>query len=1045
MLSTHAPSRATEFDNRPLSKDKAKQIYFSDGADSIRKPGRPRLFSRSLLVQRTSQGCNFMVMHFDVQSNAYLQAIYDPNDFVTLRPIETWTENGKKHSRVIYDLSATKAVDEWLQVALPPKIEEISGQRGNVFIGVCPRQSGEGSFELAWQIAIVRVLWADVDHCTVEEVQQRIEAVSLPEPTMIVSSGNGCHLYWWLTEPILTGAPAIGVQQQWTLINGKNRPIRYMIVDDNKVWLDNPETGRPILANRPELTDIALRVQDTLQGIAAAIHGDHTQDLSRLLRLPGTMNRKNERNGDSPKPCELVFLDPERRYPFEVFASFAEQAPAKVKRDAVAAIPLPALRNLTAAKTDTLEGKILLCQTARQGTRSEADFHLSAWAIEKGIAKSQVWMRCRTVGKFAECGESYFDRTWDKAADHVRETKYNKAHGIVDQDGMQNDDDDATSRIAIELTTDEKSVNDQVRQALANRGDIYDHFGRVAMIVDRQVNGESRKQIKELCRSTLRELISETCTFHPASEAGSSWKSGVHVPNWCSEAIADGGSWTGLQPFNGIVTCPLLRQDGTVLQSLGYDSSSGIYLDLIDSFPAISDFPSAEQVAQAVVDLLDPVIDFPFLNEACRSAWIAGLFTPLACEAHSGVVGPLFLLDANVRGSGKSRLADMISIIVTGQLASRTTETSSDEEMRKRITAFVKHDIRMVLLDNVATLGGAAMDAALTGQLWRDRQLGNNQLIQAALRIAWFASGNNVVPVGDMARRVCHIRLESPLERPETRNDFKYPDILKHVRDNRTGLLTAALTILRGYIAAGRPDQHLPSWGSFEEWSDLVRNSIVWCGLPDPGETREEFCDSVDEDTQTLRQMLSALQYADPGKEGMRVSQMLDDCSQQHSSIPQIYARMLREAIEVLCGCAITKVTSTILGSKLKRFKGRLINGQCLATKKNNGNNCWYVQGAGGHGGHGGPLLPQPSEPEQEIVFSETTTLSQNTSPTSTSSTSDDDTAETNDLLLFSDGDPHTLMTLDESQAQGPEMDVEVNLSASTETEDDYEDNLGLT
>ena len=429
---------------------------------------------------------------------------------MTLRPIETWTENGRKHSTVIYSQIASKAVDDWLHGALAPKIDEISAQRANAFIGVCPRQAGHGTFEFAWQIAIVRVLWTDVDHCTVEDVLQRIETAGLPEPTILVSSGNGCHAYWALIEPILTGAPAIGVHQEWRTIKGKNRPIKYMIVDDNKVWLDNPETGRPILANRPELTDVALRVQDTMQGIAASIGGDNTQDLSRILRLPGTMNRKNERNGEPPKPCELVFAHPERQYPFELFAQFAEQAPAKLKRDAVAAIPLPALRNLTAAKTDTLAGKILLCQTASQGTRSGVDFHLCAWGIEKGIAKSEVWMRCRTVGKFAECGESYFDRTWDKAADHVRETTYNKAHGI-----------------------------------------------------------------------------SATCTFHIASDTesrGGSKKSGVHVPKSCCEAIADGGSWLGLPPINGIVSCPLLRRDGTVLQSPGYDSDSGLYLDLIDDF-----------------------------------------------------------------------------------------------------------------------------------------------------------------------------------------------------------------------------------------------------------------------------------------------------------------------------------------------------------------------------------------------------------------------------------------------------------------------------
>jgi hypothetical protein len=37
------------------------------------------------------------------------------------------------------------------------------------------------------------------------------------------------------------------------------------------------------------------------------------------------------------------------------------------------------------------------------------------------------------------------------------------------------------------------------------------------------------------------------------------------------------------------------------------------------------------------------------------------------------------------------------------------------------------------------------------------------------LRIIWYATGNNCQLKADTARRVCHIRLESPDERPELR------------------------------------------------------------------------------------------------------------------------------------------------------------------------------------------------------------------------------------------------------------------------------------
>src|SRR5262249_3875877 len=92
--------------------------------------------------------------------------------------------------------------------------------------------------------------------------------------------------------------------------------------------------------------------------------------------------------------------------------------------------------------------------------------------------------------------------------------------------------------------------------------------------------------------------------------------------------------------------------------------------------------------------------------------------------------------------------------------------------------------------------------------------------------------------IGDTPRRVLPIRLESPLERPEERTGFRYPNLRAHVLANRGPLLSAALTILRAYCVAGRPDQGLTPWGGFEGWSDLVRNTVVWCGLPDRGVTR---------------------------------------------------------------------------------------------------------------------------------------------------------------------------------------------------------------
>ena len=358
------------------------------------------------------------------QITTYLSTLFAPTDLVTLRPTETWIENGKKKSRVLYKQVLSIPAYAATGGVFVRQCTEIAAEHANPFVGVCPRQSGAGTFELAWQIATVRCLWADVDGCTVDEALQRIQQAGLPEPTLIVSSGNGAHIYWLLTEPVLTGAPSIGVFQEWTEIDGKKKPIKFILVNEEKVWLDNPETGKTIRSNHPKLTEVAQRVQDTCEGIAAAIGGDHTQDLSRLLRLPGTLNRKNGRNGAEPKPCVLIKADATLCYPFESFSAFADQAPSKKKRERIARIPLPATRPLTAAKTDTLNGKLYTC--ANSTDRSAADFSLCCWAIEKGVSQADVWAACQKVGKFAERGESYFETTWAHAAEQAREQHYDK-------------------------------------------------------------------------------------------------------------------------------------------------------------------------------------------------------------------------------------------------------------------------------------------------------------------------------------------------------------------------------------------------------------------------------------------------------------------------------------------------------------------------------------------------------------------------------------------------------------------------------------------
>lgn len=354
----------------------------------------------------------------------FLSALFAESDIVLFRPIESWVEADKKRSRVDYKHTFyRKAVPALVQVTLLQLLKVAQQERLNLFFGVCPRIGGKGRFDLAWQIRTVRALWTDIDHITVEQALERVAKADLPPPSIIVNSGHGAHLYWLLDAPYLiddAGDPP-PVETEWIKTpDGRKEPRKYLVETCEKVYLDQR-------GHVSRLSAKAGHIQDVLAGIADAVGGDHTADLSRLLRLPGTLNRKNERNCSEPVPTELVECDPTRRYSLAHFEQLKSASPETELAKQIAVMPLPKPRKISRSKSDKLAELAAACAIAPAGSRSEADFSLCCFAIRNGFAKEEVWAQVQQVGKFAEAGRCYFDRTWGKAEDQVREQHLQRA------------------------------------------------------------------------------------------------------------------------------------------------------------------------------------------------------------------------------------------------------------------------------------------------------------------------------------------------------------------------------------------------------------------------------------------------------------------------------------------------------------------------------------------------------------------------------------------------------------------------------------------
>lgn len=147
----------------------------------------------------------------------------------------------------------------------------------DVYYGVCLREKPLGSNQRGKNedVSIVTALYADIDikgpaHKETELPETQDEAVeflnSLPiVPSIVVSSGNGFHAYWLLNEP-------------------------YKISNEE---------------DRNNISDILAGWQKYINN-AAKEKGwrlDTVSDLARVLRLPGTLNHKNE---ESLVECNVI-------------------------------------------------------------------------------------------------------------------------------------------------------------------------------------------------------------------------------------------------------------------------------------------------------------------------------------------------------------------------------------------------------------------------------------------------------------------------------------------------------------------------------------------------------------------------------------------------------------------------------------------------------------------------------------------------------------------------------------------------------------------
>ena len=294
-----------------------------------------------------------------------------------------------------------------------------------------------------------------------------------------------------------------------------------------------------------------------------------------------------------------------------------------------------------------------------------------------------------------------------------------------------------------------------------------------------------------------------------------------------------------------ILHAPVFLPDGTLLAEDGYNPEHALLLRL----KGLTDLRADMPVNEALGWFEEVYGDFPFTEPAGRAHALAMTLQPFVRPLIQGAT-PMYLIDAPARGTGKGLIAEVMNLIPLGYVVPTMSQPRDGDELEKRLTSVLLEARPIVFLDNVTRLGSDALHSVLTSETWQGRILGKSETVTLPNRAVWLASGNNVELSDEMIRRIVPIRIDAGMERPEERTGFRHPKLAAWVKEHRSQLVSAALSLIQAWLDAGMPQpQSKATLGRYESWVEVIGGILAFAGIPGFLDGRERLHSEADKET----------------------------------------------------------------------------------------------------------------------------------------------------------------------------------------------------
>lgn len=392
---------------------------------------------------------------------------------------------------------------------------------------------------------------------------------------------------------------------------------------------------------------------------------------------------------------------------------------------------------------------------------------------------------------------------------------------------------DTNGRAGVAVNQDRGEVIDKITSALVERAggkSLFNYGGAIT-----KVQGAGTKPLPE---GDFLKMLTEHVACY-SYKAPTSSQPAVFDPTWPDgqtvKAVMSESSASGFPELRRVVRTPFLRPDGSLCTQEGYDPGTATVL-VTDGLEVVevSEEPSVEEARNAAKFLMEEWLgDFPFETPADRANVLAAVLTPFI----RGLVPlvPLCVVSGSGPGVGKNLLADNLAVLVTGEPAMPLPYVQDEDETRKQLTATFRTGSELFVYDEAHHIKGANLARALTGRTWTDRVLGASTMVEYPNQVTWMALGNQVFVDGDLYRRVYFVKiLGDERSHDKEGTEYRHPELTEWATENRPLLVCAVLTVLRGWVAAGRPSFSRGStMGSFEAWDRMMSGVCAFAGYPE--------------------------------------------------------------------------------------------------------------------------------------------------------------------------------------------------------------------